>query len=112
MEARKSTEFLGTSLDDLRAFPTEARREAGFQLDRVQAGLLPTDWKPMKSIGQGVQEIRIQDAAGQFRIIYVARFAGVVYVLHCFQKKEQKTSIKDLRIATDRYSALLKEIRR
>ena len=85
-------EFRGSALDDLRAFPASARREAGHQLDQVQHGHEPDDWKPMNTVGQGAREIRIRDAAGAFRVIYVAKFADAVYVLHCFQKKTQKTS--------------------
>jgi phage-related protein len=88
----KSVEFRGSALDDLRAFPAAARREAGHQLDQVQNGREPDDWKPMNTVGQGVREIRIRDVAGAFRIIYVARLADAVYVLHCFQKKTQKTA--------------------
>jgi phage-related protein len=82
----KAVSFRGSALTGLRAFPLLARREAGHQLDQVQNGLEPDDWKPMSSIGQGVKEIRIGDAAGAFRLIYVAKFADTVYVLHCFQK--------------------------
>ena len=91
----KGIEFLGTSLKSVREFPALAKREAGYQLDRVQHGLDPTDWKPMKSIGQGVREIRIRQE-GQYRVIYVASFEEKVYVLHAFQKKTQKTSRQDL----------------
>ncbi len=56
----KGIEFLGTSLKMVREFPALAKKEAGYQLDRVQRGLDPTDWKPMKSVGQGVREICIQ----------------------------------------------------
>ena len=108
--ATKPVRFLGSSLDDLRAFPTSARKEAGFQLDKVQNGEPPSDWKPMKTVGQGVQEIRIRDEAGAFRIIYVARFVDAVYVLHCFQKKMQTTSKPDLDVATKRYRDLIKEL--
>ena len=62
----KPVEFRGSSLDDLRTFPLEARREAGHQLDQVQNGQEPDDWKPMASVGQGVKEVRIRDAAGVF----------------------------------------------
>ena len=86
----KPIEFLGTALDDLRALPTAARREAGYQLDRVQQGRSPDDWKPMSSVGQGVTEIRIREAGGAFRVIYVAKFANAIYVLHCFQKKPRR----------------------
>lgn len=108
----KPITFRGSALDDLRAFPEAARREAGYQLGKVQNGLEPNDWKPMKTIGQGVQEIRIRDASGAFRVIYLAKFANAVYVLHCFQKKTQKTVRSDLDIATGRFRELLKELRR
>jgi phage-related protein len=106
----KPVEFVGSALDDLRAFPLAARREAGHQIDQVQHGLEPDDWKPMNTVGQGVREIRIRDAAGAFRVIYVAKFADAVYVLHCFQKKTEKTSKTDLDLAGKRYRDLLKEL--
>ena len=105
----KPVEFCGSSLDDLRAFPLAARREAGHQLDQVQSGQEPDDWKPMSSIGQGVKEIRIRDVGGGFRVIYVAKFADAVYVLHCFQKKTEKTSKGDSDLAAKRYRDILKE---
>ena len=105
----KPLEFLGSSLDDLRALLPTVRREAGHQLDQVQNGQEADDWKPMPTIGQGVREIRIRDAAGAFRIIYVAKFADAVYVLHCFQKKTEKTRKADLDLAEKRYRDLLKE---
>lgn len=104
---QKELVFVGTALDDLRAFPVMARKDAGHQLDQVQKGMQPDDWKPMNTIGAGVQEIRIHDESGQFRVIYVARFAKAVYALHCFQKKTQKTSQKDIEIATKRYKKLV-----
>jgi phage-related protein len=106
----KPVEFRGSALDDLRAFPEAARREAGYQLDQVQHGRDPDDWKPMNKIGGGVREIRIRDAAGVFRVLYVAKFDDAVYVLHCFQKKTQKTNKSDLNLAAQRYRDLLKEI--
>lgn len=106
----KPVEFRGSSLDDLRAFPLLARREAGHQLDQVQNGQEPDDWKPMNTVGQGVKEIRLRDASGAFRIIYVAKFADAVYVLHCFQKKTEKTRKADLDLASKRYRDLLQEL--
>jgi len=106
----KAVVFRASTLDDLRDFPREARREAGHQLDQVQIGQEPDDWKPMNAVGKGVKEIRIRDAAGAFRVIYVAKFADAVYVLHCFQKKTEKTSKPDLDLATKRYRDLLKEL--
>ena len=99
----KPVEFWAGALDDLRAFPAAARREAGYPLDRVQQGRDPDDWKPMSTIGQGVREIRIRDADGAFRVIYVAKFETAIYVLHCFQKKTHKTSREDIALATRRY---------
>jgi phage-related protein len=96
-------------LSTLRTFPQSARREAGFQLDLIQRGFEPEDWKPMTTIGQGVRERRIRDQHGAFRMIYVAKFADAIYVLHCFQKKTQKTSNADIELATRRYKELKKE---
>jgi len=108
----KPVEFRGSALDELRAFPLSARREAGHQLDQVQHGRQPDDWKPMSTVGQGVQEIRIRDTSGAFRVLYVAKFANAVYVLHCFQKKTEKTSKSDLDVARERYRDLMKELGR
>ncbi len=104
-------EFRGGALDDLRAFPRSARQEAGHQLDLVQQGQDPDDWKPMSSIGRGVREIRIRDEAGAFRVIYVASFAEAIFVLHCFQKKSQKTRREDLALARHRYQELVMELK-
>lgn len=103
----RAVEFLGDSLAALRAFPSEARRAAGYQIHRVQTGGNPTDWKPMPSIGAGVREIRIHESAGAFRVIYVARLADAVFVLHCFQKKSAKTARGDLELARSRYERLI-----
>jgi phage-related protein len=101
--------FLGSSRRDLQEFPAIARREAGFQLDHVQCGDNTDDWKPMKGIGHGVREIRIRDKDGAFRVIYVATFAEVVYVLHVFKKKTQTTSLHDIRLAASRFRELAEE---
>lgn len=105
----KPVVFRGTSLEDLRKFPEQARREAGYQLDKVQSGHDPTDWKPMPSIGAGVKGIRIGDETGAFRVIYVAKPADAIHVLHCFQKKTQQTSRKDIELARKRYRNLMRE---
>src|SRR3989338_9489661 len=104
----KPVEFLGSSLSVLRDFPLSARREAGYQIDKVQHGEEPDDWKPMKTIGVGVQEIRIQDEAGAFRVVYIAKLKNAVYVLHCFQKKTQRTSTQDIALASKRYNELMR----
>ncbi len=105
----KPVSFLGTALRDLREFPTTARREAGYQIDQVQQGRDPDDWKPMGSIGAGVREIRVRSDDGAFRVVYVVKFTEAIYVLHCFQKKTQQTSKTDLDLAIKRYRDLLKE---
>jgi phage-related protein len=101
-------QFAGSSRQALKSFPADARQDAGRQLQRVQSGTEPADWKPMKSIGPGVNEIRIRDKQGAYRVIYLAKFAEAVYVLHCFEKKSQKTSRLDLEVATTRYRALVR----
>ena len=103
----KPIEFRGSSLDDLRAFPLTVRREAGHQLDQVQNGQEPDDWKPMKTIGAGVREIRIREEAGAFRVVYLAKLADAVYILHCFQKKTEQTSERDIDLARKRYKELM-----
>lgn len=87
----KRVEWLGDSRDQIREFPDTAKRETGYQLERVQAGKEPADWTPMPSIGLGVNEIRIR-LGGAFRLIYVAKYPEAVYVLHAFQKKARKTA--------------------
>ncbi len=110
-EPLKPLEFRGSALTDLQSFPDAARREAGFQLDRVQRGVEPGDWKPMVTVGQGVREIRIRDEDGAFRIIYVANFTEAVFVLHCFQKTSRRTARDDIALATRRYKELVRELK-
>jgi len=108
----KDVRFVGSSLDDLKHFPVSARREAGFELSNVQSGLQPSDWKPMSSVGAGAAEIRIKDATGIYRVIYVARFEEAVYVLHAFEKKTRKTRKADIALARARYKALAEQRKR
>lgn len=102
----KPVRFEGDALDELRTFPDAAREAAGFQIYLVELGRDPDDWKPMKTIGPGVREIRIAEDGDQFRIIYVAKFEEAVYVLHAFEKKTQKTPKRNLDLATARFKAL------
>ena len=106
----KPIQFLGDSLKRLREFNTDARQNAGFQLDKVQRGEQPDDFKSMPSIGKGVEEIRIWDESGTYRIIYTARVSEVVYVLHAFQKKTQATAKKDIQLAKQRYLEITRSI--
>ena len=91
------------------AFPHEARKKAGFQLGKVQAGLDPEDWKPFDDVGAGTKEIRIKDSQGIYRVMFVAKFEEAVYVLHCFQKKTKTTTQHDKGIAEARYRAVVRE---
>ena len=108
MHNDKEIRWVGSSYDDLLKFPDDPRREAGFQLGKIQAGLDPDDWKPFDDVGQGVREIRIRDTAGIFRVMYVAKFDEAIYVLHCFQKKTEATANRDKDIAETRYRAIVR----
>jgi phage-related protein len=101
----KPLKFTGSSLDDIRNFPDEARRAAGFELRAVQNGLEPSDWKPMQTIGSGVKEIRIH-VLGEWRVIYMTKYRDAIYVLHSFQKKGHKTSRHDIELARRRYKQI------
>lgn len=103
----KPVRFLGDSLKRVRDFPDDARQDAGHQIDLVQRGQQPDDFKPMPSIGKGVEEIRVWDDSGTYRVIYTARLSDVVCVLHAFQKKTQVTSKQDMEMARERYSQLM-----
>jgi len=88
--------FIGSALDDLRAFPRASRPEAG------------SDWKPMTIVGHGVREIRIHQE-GQYRVVYVAKINDAVHVLHAFQKKTQKTRKQDVEIARRRLEEIIRK---
>ncbi|MDA8093511.1 MAG: type II toxin-antitoxin system RelE/ParE family toxin [Betaproteobacteria bacterium] len=105
----KEIRWVGSSYDDLLNFPHEPRREAGFQLGKVQAGLDPDDWKPFDEVGAGAREIRIKETSGIYRVMYVAKFSEAIYVLHCFQKKTQATSKHDKDIAAARYRSVAQQ---
>jgi phage-related protein len=104
----KPINWIGTSKDEVSSFPEDARRKAGFQLRRVQRGEAPVDFKPISTIGKGVQEIRIR-TEDAYRIFYVAKFDEAVYVLHAFQKKTQKTSKQDINIGQQRYQQMIQD---
>ena len=102
----KPIRFLGDSFERLCEFPVSARHDAGYQLHLVQHGEQPDDFKSMATIGKGVEELRIRDESGAYRVIYTARQADAVYVLHAFQKKTQATSKRDIELAKQRFSQL------
>jgi phage-related protein len=98
----KPIAWCGSTLDDIRSFPEEARREAGFQLGELQEGRDPDDWKPMTVVGPGTIEIRIHTGV-EHRVFVVTKVAGHIYVLHAFEKKSQKTAQRDIDLARQRY---------
>jgi phage-related protein len=102
----KPLSWLGSSLEDVRTFPDDARRTAGYQLGRVQQGLAPTDWKPMTTVGAGVVEIRVHTKI-EHRVFYVAKFEEAVYVIHAFEKRTRKTSASDIALAQKRFADLV-----
>jgi phage-related protein len=105
----KPVRFLGDTLKRLREFPEDARQDAGYQVDRLQRGMQPDDFKPMPAIGRGVEEIRIWDESGTYRVIYTARLEEAVYVLHAFQKKTQTTAKRDIDTAKTRFAELMRD---
>ena len=104
----KPVHFVGSPWGDLRELPDDAKETAGHQLFKVQQGKEPDDWKPMPTVGAGVNEIRVRDESGIYRILYVAKFEEAIYVLHVFEKRSQKTSKGDIQLAKGRYADLLK----
>lgn len=106
MKKFKNLIWKGSTLGNVHNYPKEIRREIGFELHNVQHNLLPSDWKPMPSIGKGVREIRIHSKS-EYRVMYIASFEDAVYVLHAFVKKTQKTAKNDLAIARQRYQEIL-----
>lgn len=100
---------MGSAREDLRALPEDARRQLGFDLREVQRSREPRDWKPMRSVGVGVIEIRVHGDDGAFRLFYVAKFAEAVYVLHAFEKKSQKTPMLDLQLGRSEYAAVRRQ---
>jgi phage-related protein len=104
----KAIRFMGNSLECLREFPEGARQDAGYQLDQVQRGKQPSDFKPLPTVGKGVEELRVWDDAGTYRVIYLARLKDAVVVLHAFQKKTRATSKQDIDIAKSRHAELMR----
>ena len=101
----KSLAWLGSSLEDIRAFPKDARRDAGYELGRVQQA---TDWKPMASVGAGVTEIRVHTGA-EHRVFYIAKFEESIYVLHAFEKRTRRTARSDIALAKKRLADLIRQ---
>jgi phage-related protein len=106
----KALRWLGNARVAVRAFSADARRDAGYQLYRVQEGHDPSDWKPMPGVGAGVREIRVH-AGGEYRVLYLATRPEAVYVLHAFVKKRQRTPRLDVDLARTRLRELLRQRR-
>jgi len=103
----KPARFVGDSRAAIRRFPDDARSAAGYELEKVQRGEQPADFKPMPAIGRGVEELRVWDTSGTYRVIYLARRVEAVYVLHAFQKKTQATPKGDIELARRRLAAVM-----
>lgn len=95
--------FIGGAKGVIKRFPDQARNDAGWQLQAVQGGKDPADWKPMQSIGPGVKEIRIHKPH-EHRVVYIAHFPEAVYVLHAFEKKTQQTPQRHIDTARSAYA--------
>ena len=104
----KKLVWVGSTLENLREFPADVRQQAGYQLRRVQLGLMPDDWKPMTSVGRGVYEIRIRTKL-EHRVFYVAKYAEAVYVLHAFEKRTRRTRQADIDLAKQRLAKVKKQ---
>lgn len=104
-DQEKDLSFCGSSRKDIRAFPDSARKQAGLELYSVQMGDMPSDWKPMSSVGSGVKEIRIHEE-NEYRVLYIAKFKEAIYVLHAFEKKSYQTPDHEIDLAKRRLKDL------
>ena len=105
----KPLQFVGSSRDDLRDMPSEARQDIGYALSKLQSGEWPSDTKPFNQIGPGTHEIRVRDDDSTYRTFFVAKFPEAIYVLHAFVKKTQKTPQREIALAQRRYQAMIAE---
>ena len=103
----KEVRWVGRSKNDIQNFPDDTRREAGYELQKVQLGKQPSDFKPMKTVGSGVREIRIRDGSSNYyRVMYIAKYEEAIYVLHAFHKTTRATEDKDIMLARKRLKAV------
>jgi phage-related protein len=110
-KARKEINWEGDSLEILSQFPDDIKSDLGYALHRLQIGQLPAQSRPMKSIGAGVYELKESDERAWYRVIYFAKVADRIYVLHCFEKKSAKTSPVDLNVAKKRLKQVNERLR-
>jgi phage-related protein len=89
--AQKPCIFISSSLKDLRRFPAKVKNRVGFALNAVQEGGEPVAAKALRGFGGRMVLELVEDFdSDTYRAVYTVRFAGVVYVLHAFQKKAKK----------------------
>jgi phage-related protein len=98
--------WLGKTHERVKSYSNSVKQEIGYNLEKIQRGLEPSDWKPMLSVGHGVKEIRIHQE-NEYRVLYVAKFAGSIYVLHAFVKKSQQTQKRDIDLTKQRYLEMI-----
>src|SRR5438105_2545450 len=106
----KPVHWMGSSRADLKSFPEAVQDQAGHELFQVQCGRQPANSKPMTTVGGGVYEIRIHTAT-EHRLLYIAKFAEAIYVLHAFEKRTRKTSRQDIQLARRRFAQVIAQRR-
>lgn len=106
---KKELKFVGSTQKALQAFPVIARGIAGVQIENLLYGGVPADWKPMKTVGQGVREIRIRDDGNAYRVFYVVVTNDAVYLLHAFQKTTEETEKKDIDKGKTNYKEVMRQ---
>ncbi|MFH1018590.1 MAG: type II toxin-antitoxin system RelE/ParE family toxin [Pseudomonadota bacterium] len=109
---RKELLFMGNSREVLRGFPKVARKALGDELSTLQMGFIPRHYRPLPSIGPGVYELRHQDERAWYRVAYLMRMKGRIFVLHVFEKETGKTSKRDLRTLALRLKEAMAHTRR
>ena len=109
----KKVGWVGNSQDEAQKLPKSIRKAIGFQINLLQQGLEPDDFKSIPTVGKGVFEIRVRNDLGQNtgRCFYIAKFEGKIFILHAFEKKQQTTPKQNLEIGRKRYRELMNHMR-
>ena len=101
---RAEVHWEGNSRELLSEWPAPIRIDFGHTLNEMPEGRPATlDVRPMPSIGKGVFELKTEDEANWYRLVYLARIGDVIYVLDCFKKDSRKTEKNDLARSSSRY---------
>lgn len=113
MNERKQIGWVGNSKKEILELDAITRKHFGFQLNAIQCGETPADFKHMQTIGSGVYEIRVDDENGKNtgRCFYVTKFENTVFILHCFKKLQNKTPKKNIELGQKRYKMLIEELK-